>query len=120
MKELTPDPREPKLPVWAQKALRDARHQAAHYKELLAKTEGEQEPTRVWHGDYDHKVYIPDVYAGRSSRIFFQVEEGDRGQIQARIVKDYDGKWQLAIMGGDPLTIEFGGGSNRFNIGFKH
>lgn len=60
MSESTRDPREAKLPQWARKLLADERYRASCAERKLAEHVAKIEKSRIWYGDYNNPIYIPD------------------------------------------------------------
>lgn len=55
----TLDPREARLPRWAQEELRAARNRADRAEQALADYTATLEKTQLWHGDYTQQIYMP-------------------------------------------------------------
>lgn len=87
-RDLTPDEREARLPMWAQQKLKDARYVARNAQEALAAHHEIAEPSRIWHGDYDNRVYIPEPFENASTTVHFDPYNDDEMHhgIQVRIV----------------------------------
>jgi hypothetical protein len=68
------DPREVKLPRWAQEELARARQEATDAKERLATYEATLSKTSVWHGNYvDPPIYLPE-----HTQVHWQMREGSK------------------------------------------
>lgn len=93
-----PDPREAKLPRWAQDELAKERAKARYAERQLAEHKATVPQSRLWHGDYDNPIYLPDC-----NTVHWQLYGGDRlfDQIQVRM----DGG-ALEVTGGHAIAIE--------------
>lgn len=63
---MTSDPREEKLPRWARQLLAVERHRAATAERRLAEHVETVEPTRIWYGDWQNPVYLPERFGYQS------------------------------------------------------
>lgn len=106
------DPREDKLPLWAQKLLKDARYRADTAEERLNAHLQTVEPSAVWFGDYQNKVYLPD------ERGFQQVHFSVTGQPAKSSYDEVQVGWRkdlLHISASRPVSIQ-PIGSNCFDL----
>lgn len=69
------DPREEKLPRWAREELAQARRHAAIAERRLEEHLKTVEPTRIWFGDSENPIYVPDRFGYQ--RIHFTEKPGD-------------------------------------------
>ncbi|QNJ56852.1 hypothetical protein SEA_REINDEER_42 [Mycobacterium phage Reindeer] len=53
------DPREGNLPKWAQQLLAEERRRADRAEDRLAEHLQTVEPSPIWYGDWDNRIYIP-------------------------------------------------------------
>jgi hypothetical protein len=67
------DPREVKLPRWAQEELAKARQEAADATKKLNEHLEQLPKTGVWYGKYENPIYIPD-----GDQVHWQMREGSK------------------------------------------
>lgn len=108
MSQFKSDPREPKLPVWAQDLLYDARKRADTAEHRLAAHLETVEETPIWYGERSHPLYVP--FERGYQTVHFQLGPGHFNEIQARIK---DGA--VEIMGGHELQVTLQS-SNVFHV----
>lgn len=101
MSETMRDPREEKLPRWARQLLAQERYRANRAERNLAEHLAAGEKSRIWYGDYDNPIYIPDDNGFQT--VYFYPNGGD-STFQQIAVTIRDGA--IEIQGGDTLTIE--------------
>lgn len=116
-----PDPREGKLPAWAQDRLARGRQRVTSLEEQLQARQADTEITDIWYGEYDNKVYLPADTIGTPPVHFGMKGAGSRPfeEIQVRHCYDKYNRGALDINGGGPMVIELAGGSNNFRIRLK-
>jgi hypothetical protein len=100
------DPRESKLPKWAQEALNRGRQAEA----ALAVHDETSEKSGLWYGRYDNPIYIPEP-AGQQSVVW---KMGDRDHRFEQIMVRRNGQ-SLLINGGMSIIIE-PSASNTINV----
>ncbi|WP_100460796.1 DUF7239 family protein [Mycobacteroides abscessus] len=101
MSEPTRDPREEKLPQWARKLLADERYRASRAERKLAEHVATVEKSRIWYGEYDNPIYIPDDNGYQT--VYFSPNGGE-GTLHQIGVTIRDGA--IEIQGGDTLTLD--------------
>ncbi|MDM2398125.1 hypothetical protein PP613_03725 [Mycobacteroides abscessus] len=101
MSETMRDPREEKLPRWARQLLAQERYRASCAERRLAEHLATVVKSRIWYGDYNNPIYIPDDYGYQT--VHFYPNGGD-STFQQIGVTIRDGA--IEIQGGDTLTIE--------------
>lgn len=79
----------------------------------MAAHQAQLEPTRIWYGDYDNKVHIPELYDYR--RIVFQLGPNDAYHGIRVGITEHN---KLEIQGGHALSIE-PVVSNTLLVGFR-
>lgn len=95
------DPREEKLPQWARKLLADERCRAIRAERKLAEHLTTIKKSRIWYGDYDNPIYIPDDNGYQT--VYFAPTGGESTFQQIGVVIR-DGA--IELQGGDRLAIE--------------
>jgi hypothetical protein len=95
------DPREAKLPKWAQDALKNERWRADEAERRLAAHVETVEPTTIWYGDWENKVYIPHP---DFARVVFMMRPGGDGSFDEITVGFRYGK--LHINAGRAIAVE--------------
>lgn len=101
MSETVRDPREEKLPQWARKLLADERYRASRAEHRLSEHVAKVEKSRIWYGDYNNPIYIPDDNGYQT--VYFSPSGGE-GTFHQIGVTIRDGA--IEIQGGDTLTLE--------------
>lgn len=101
------DPREAKLPKWAQDLLRKERFERNRSEEKLAAYMRQQvKPTPIWYGTWQNPIFLPDTSGYQ--RVHFQMNGTNpkmttRDDIQVGIKHNQPNT--LEIMGGDRIVI---------------
>lgn len=93
------DPREDKLPAWAREVLRLARLRADVAEKSLAAHTETAPKSRLWHGDYSDRIYLPD---DREVVHWQMGSESVREQISVSLVE----RNGLRIHGGNVILIK--------------
>lgn len=110
------DPREGKLPVWAQQLLRDARRIADIAENRLQTHLDTVSPSPIWYGDYQNPIYVPVDHGYQT--VYFNVRgENSSKSTFDEIAVQYR-KGVLQIQGGGPVLIS-PTASNCFYVSLK-
>lgn len=106
------DPREEKLPRWARELLAQERTRANRAEHRLAEHLETVEPTRIWYGDWQNKIYVPEDYSYQT--VYFDPTNTGHTLDQICVRIDGDG---IMVMGGRSVVLEMNA-SNTFRV--KH
>lgn len=107
------DPREPKLPKWAQDELKRLRMDLSTERRISADLRGDIPETNTYVLDYGRTSQpLPP-----NARVSFHLRHDD-GRIRRSIQAYIEGNGHLRIQGDDTLTIH-PGASNSFAINFR-
>jgi hypothetical protein len=101
----TPDPREDKLPAWAQKRLTEGRRATKVAQDKLAEHLGTVEKTSIWYGDYDNRIYVPEHYGYQTVHFNPHNDDEFHHDIMVKYSRDRGVKG-VEINGGDSLQID--------------
>lgn len=104
-----PDPREDRLPKWAQELIRELRVARERAVQDLEDHRASQTPTNIWYGDYDNRVYVPANSAG-TPNVHFQTHgpndpEPFLHDIQVRHCRSPYYPNMIDVSGGDGIVI---------------
>jgi hypothetical protein len=97
----TSDAREDKLPRWARQHIAQLRMALADSRESVAAYRNEVGQSRIWHGDYKNRVYVPEPHGIQT--VHFSPAGTDElyDDVQVRITGD-----AVEVNGGDSLHLE--------------
>lgn len=108
------DPRESKLPRWAQEALADERRRADTAERKLAAHKETVQKTRIWFGHYDNPIYVPVFYG--HERVHFDL--GELGEHYTEVQVGFTRDGRLEVQGGHSLSVDMQS-SNTFQVRFN-
>jgi len=104
------DPREAKLPRWARDILARARGRANSAENKLAAHWATAEKSRIWYGNYDNPIYIPDAHGYQT--VYFSPSGGESAFDQIGVtIRD----GAIEVQGGGSVAIELQS-SNFFRV----
>lgn len=101
MSETVRDPREEKLPQWARKLLADERYRANRAERKLSDHVAKVEKSRIWYGEFDNPIYIPDDNGYQTVRFS---PNGGKSTMQQIGVRVLDGA--IEVSAAAPLTLD--------------
>lgn len=91
-----------KLPQWAQDYLKATHARAVEAERKLAEFKAGVEPTRIWYGDYDNRVYVPESNGYQTVHFNARGTDALDDDVQVRFGEDD----ALEINSGGPMVIE--------------
>lgn len=104
------DPREAKLPRWARDQLARHRCYTAGAESKLAAHLATVEKSRIWYGNYDNPIYIPDAHGYQT--VYFSPSGGESAFDQIGVtIRD----GAIEVQGGGSVAIELQA-SNFFRV----
>lgn len=95
------DPREEKLPRWARALLAEERRAARDARDKLDEHLKTVERSRIWYGDYDNKIYVPEPFGYQTIHMNPYGDGEFYHDVQFRI-KDR----HIEVSGGDSLSVD--------------
>ena len=98
------DPREDKLPAWARALLAKERSARRSAEEDLADHRASEKKTRIWYGDWDNHVYIPEHYGYQ--RVHFDLGSNEDNRDDVNIGIDKGNPHKLLINCGRAIVIK--------------
>ncbi len=104
------DPREEKLPQWARKLLAKERFRANSAERKLAEHLDTVEKSRIWYGDFNNPIYVPDMNGYQTVHFSLTGKQGVMDEIAVTIKDD-----ALEIQGGTSVSLELQS-SNYFRV----